>query len=538
MTSSCRSWPWSAALGSAEPVTTDQHSSPEPTRKRAAEAAAARRHEIWGVVALALLGAVLRLVDLGSQGLWYDEVWTRDLANSPLALMLHRLPNWESTPPLYYLLVWFGRHVTGTSQFSLRLPGALAGIATVPAMWAAAREFGGRRAGLSAAALTACSPFMWWYSQEARAYSLAALFSAFALWFLARAIRTASGRDLFGWAAASALALLSQYPAGLVFAVSLIVLLVVLKESRRTVIAVSALPFAVGSALVPLALAQRSTGRSNWIELFPLRGRLEQLVSQFWLGNPAFSSGPQLEAAAAVGMLAVVALAIAARRANGELGLAVRVPAAIVVGSFALYAIAGAAGTDMIIARNLIVVWPAGMAVVAVCLGMIPKRLNVAFCVVVCSAMAALIVHVDTDPALQRSDWRPAAALLGPAPPGGRVIAVQAYPHSRPLTAYIPRLRRPLRAGDAVRELVMVSVEMPPPRWCWWGGVCADGILRSYSSVPIGARQFLGFKRVSIARSKPFTAVVYRAERPITVTTRSVERQLPSKLQGVVLYQR
>jgi len=496
------------------------------------------RREIWCVMALTLIGAILRLVNLGSQGLWYDEVWTHDLANSQLRLMLHRLPNWESTPPLYYLLVWFGRHVAGDSQFSLRLPGALAGIATVPAMWAAAREFGGRRAGLTAAALTACSPFMWWYSQEARAYSLAAMFGAFALWFLARSIRSGSGRDLFGWAAASALALLSQYPAGLVLAVSAVVLLVVLKDARRKVLAASLLPTAVGFGLIPLAVAQRSTGRSNWIELFPLRGRLEQLVSQFWLGNPAFSSGPELEIAAAVGLVLIVVLLVLARRASCELGLAVKVPGAIAVGSVALYGITAVAGTDMIIARNLIVVWPAGMAVVAVCLGMLDRRLNLAFCLVACSAMVALIVHVETDSGLQRADWRPAAALLGPAPQGGRIIAVQAYPHSRPLTAYLPGLRRPRRSGDAVRELVMVSVEMPPPRWCWWGGVCSDGILRSYSSLPINVEQFLGFKRVSQASSKPFTAVVYRSARPINVTTRSVHGQLPWKLEGVVFYQR
>ena len=480
----------------------------------------------------------MRLVDLGSQGLWYDEVWTHDLANSQLKVMLHRLPNWESTPPLYYLLVWFGRHVSGQSQFSLRLPGALAGIATVPAMWGAARELGGRRAGLAAAALTACSPFMWWYSQEARAYSLAAMFSAFALWFLARAIRSGAGRDLFGWAAASALALLSQYPAGLVFGVSAGVLLVVLKGSRRRVLAASMLPAAVGVGLVPLALAQRSTGRSNWIELFPLRGRLEQLVSQFWLGNPAFSSGSQLELAALVGLLAVVALLVGARRASGELGHAVTVPGVIAVCSVLLFGLAAVAGTDMIIARNLIVVWPAGMAVVAVCLSRLEARVAAGLCGVACVAMVGLVIHVNTEPGLQRADWRPAAALLGPAPQGGRIIAVQAYPHSRPLTAYIPGLRRPLRSGDSVKELVMVSLEMPPPRWCWWGGVCSDGILRSYSSLPIHAEEFLGFKRVSQSSSKPFTAVVYRSARAISVTTRSVHGQLPWKLEGVVFYQR
>ena len=496
------------------------------------------RNELLVVIALTALAALLRLVMLGSQALWYDEVWTLDLAHSPLSLMLKRIPNWETTPPLYYLMAWASRHMFGSSQAVLRLPGAIAGILTVPAVWGAARRFGGVRAGVIAAGVTACSPFMWWYSQEARAYSLAALFCALSLWLLARALDTGAWRDFAGWSIACSLAALSEYPAGLVFGMGAIAAVIAASQLWRRVLVASVLPVVTGLAIVPLAAQQRSTGRSDWIELFPLRGRLEQIVSQFWFGNPAFSSGTSLSVAALVGGLSVLAIAIVGSRRPQQIGRGPLVPAVIALGTIALFVVAKLAGTDAILARNLIVIWPAATTAVAIWLARIGHRSSIGFTVALCVAMVGLIIRVDSVPRLQRGDWRPAAALLASKPPaGGRVILLQGYPHSRPITAYLPGLRRPTRKGDAVTELSVVSLEMPPPRWCWWGGVCTDGIIRGYSSRPMRSQEFAGFKRVSIDRAGTFTLVTLRSQRPNLLTTRSVLDLLPPRLRGAVLYQ-
>jgi len=497
------------------------------------------RKELVAVVALTALAAALRLVMLGSQALWYDEVWTLDLAHSSLGLMLRRIPNWETTPPLYYLFAWASNHAFGPSQAALRLPGALAGVLTVPAVWGAARRFGGVRAGVIAAAFTACSPFMWWYSQEARAYSMAALFCALSLWFLARALDTGAWRDFSGWAIACSLAALSQYPAGLVFGMSAVAALIAAPRFWRRVVVVSLLPVATGLAIAPLAAEQRSTGRSDWIELFPLRGRLEQIVAQFWFGNPVFSSGRSLSVAALVGALAVVAIAILGSRRPQPVGRGPMIPAFVAIGTVAMFGFSKVVGTDTILARNLIVIWPTATTAVAIWLARIGRRSSIVFTASVCLVMVALIIRVDSVPRLQRGDWRPAASLLMGSPPaGGRVILLQGYPHSRPITAYLPGLRRPTRKGDSVTELSVISLEMPPPRWCWWGGVCTDGILRGYSSRPMRSQRFAGFTRVSTSRAGAFTLVTLRSQKPISLTTRSVLDLLPPRLRGAVLYQR
>src|SRR5215212_3728091 len=136
-----------------------------------------RRHlPLTGIV---LLGALLRLAGLGSRSLWLDEGAEYEVIRDSLGHLFDRVADSESTPPLSYLYEWACTKVIGTSEFALRMPFALLGIALVPVMYLAARAIGGgRRAGLIAAALTACNPMLVWHAQDARAYTLLALLLA------------------------------------------------------------------------------------------------------------------------------------------------------------------------------------------------------------------------------------------------------------------------------------------------------------------------------------------------------------------------
>ena len=86
--------------------------------------------------------------------------------------------------PLHTLTVAAAAALGGTSEWVLRLPSALAGVAMVPAMaWLATRWLG-RDAVPAAVWITAGSPFLVWYSQECRNYEflmLAAVLSTASL---------------------------------------------------------------------------------------------------------------------------------------------------------------------------------------------------------------------------------------------------------------------------------------------------------------------------------------------------------------------
>jgi uncharacterized membrane protein len=124
------------------------------------------------VVALTVLGGVLRFATLDRQSFWLDELVTVRLLRRGFTAMLGEIPTSEATPYVYYVVGWAWTHVFGLGEAGVRSLSALAGTATIPVAYAAGAALVSRRSGLIAAALVAVNPFLVWYSQEARAYEL------------------------------------------------------------------------------------------------------------------------------------------------------------------------------------------------------------------------------------------------------------------------------------------------------------------------------------------------------------------------------
>ena len=113
----------------------------------------------------------MRGYHLGSQSLWIDEIFT--LGSSGVGAPLHLADLADNIHGvLYSLVLHLCSRLGGESEWVLRLPSALFGVAMVPAMAVLANEWVGREAVKPAAWLTALSPFLVWYSQEARNYML------------------------------------------------------------------------------------------------------------------------------------------------------------------------------------------------------------------------------------------------------------------------------------------------------------------------------------------------------------------------------
>ena len=139
------------------------------------------------ILGLTLLGAVLRLWELGSQSLWLDEVFTARVAPLDLAGILSAIRMDLDTPPLHPFVV-HAFLALGDSEFVLRLPSAFASILCVPLVYVVARRMLGWQTGLLAAALMACSPYAVYYAQEARMYGLVLMFSMLILYCLLQAM--------------------------------------------------------------------------------------------------------------------------------------------------------------------------------------------------------------------------------------------------------------------------------------------------------------------------------------------------------------
>ena len=135
------------------------------------------------------LAAIARFATLDEQSFWYDEAVTVGLLKMDFGDMLDRIPDSESTPPLYYTVAWLWAKVFGTGEVGLRSLSALCGTAFIPVVYAIGVRAAGIRVGLVAAALAALNPVLVWYSQEARAYALLGLFCALSLLYCVRAMQ-------------------------------------------------------------------------------------------------------------------------------------------------------------------------------------------------------------------------------------------------------------------------------------------------------------------------------------------------------------
>ena len=180
----------------------------------------------------------------------------------------------ETTPPLYFVLAWVWARVFGTGEVGLRLLSALCGIATVPVVFACARELVARKVALVAAA-TGCdqpvSHLVLAGGPGVRAVSAAVQRGAGVL--AARGAATGARRgDRVGGVRGPRrpdplLRRLPPRPQAL---------WLLARHRRRAVMLACAALLAVQAAMLPLALGD-THHPLGWISAFPLATRLQQI---------------------------------------------------------------------------------------------------------------------------------------------------------------------------------------------------------------------------------------------------------------------
>lgn len=169
-----------------------------------------RLKTLVAAVLILLLAAFLRFHNLDAQSFWNDEGNSARLSERSLRLILEGTAS-DIHPPLYYVLLRGWRELVGESEFGLRSLSAFAGLGVAAGTWALGKTGFQRRgaetqrkqgfiltAVLLAALITAVSPPLIYYSQEARMYALlaleATLSTLFLFWWWAEVRHKAEGR--------------------------------------------------------------------------------------------------------------------------------------------------------------------------------------------------------------------------------------------------------------------------------------------------------------------------------------------------------
>jgi 4-amino-4-deoxy-L-arabinose transferase-like glycosyltransferase len=169
------------------------------------------------VAAITVAGLLLRLPSF-NDSLFGDELGTYfAVTGHSLGQVIDFSRNFQLNPPLYLILAWATDKLGDPAQ-SLRLVSLVAGTAAIPLTYLLGLWTVGRRAALAGAALVALSPFMIFYSTEARPYALLLLLDLCSTLCLLRALDSGRFRWWAAYAATSCAAIYTHYPAIFVLA--------------------------------------------------------------------------------------------------------------------------------------------------------------------------------------------------------------------------------------------------------------------------------------------------------------------------------
>jgi mannosyltransferase len=138
---------------------------------------------LLALLAIMLLGAVLRFYGLGFQSLWGEELASWDFSTRETVSQVIGGVRSDSDPPLYYLILRFAQWIFGDLEWALRLPSAIAGWLCIPAIYLLGKRLYSEREGLIAALFIAVLWAPIYYSQEARSYSMLILLSILTTYF-------------------------------------------------------------------------------------------------------------------------------------------------------------------------------------------------------------------------------------------------------------------------------------------------------------------------------------------------------------------
>lgn len=211
-----------------------------------------------------IFSLALRLVNI-NQGLWLDEAIGAISVKEFSGLeIINQLSTRDNHPPLYYLTLDAFTSVFGYSDVSIRIPGVIFGVIAIYLTYVLSKTVGLKKP-LLPALLMSISPFMVYYSQEARMYMLTVVSALFTSICLIKVLKHDSSKDWFVFSMSLVLLFLTDY----ILLFLLPVIFVCLVFSNRSYkgfakIALSFFPTLLVSAIwLPIFLIQ--LGGYSWL---------------------------------------------------------------------------------------------------------------------------------------------------------------------------------------------------------------------------------------------------------------------------------
>jgi mannosyltransferase len=409
------------------------------------------------LAALALLTAAGLAVRLSvvHQSLFADELSTWWIVSSHdfggVLSAVHS--DAEISPPLSFVAGWLGTRIDLTGEM-LRLPSLIAGTLTIPVVYLLGTRTVGRMAGMVAAAVTALSPFMIYYSAEARGYALLMFFVALSTLAMLQAVDRDGSRWWVAYALASAAAVYTHYTCVFVLGAQLAWLWWAHPEARRPSLIANAAAAVAFLPWIDGLLKDFSSPTTDILSaLQPFEPWYIQLSIEHWAVGYPYSIVPLDRLPGPIGLvlmgaaLACIALGLLRTRA-ADLLRAERERRRRIVLVLALTAATAAAGavfsllggTHIISTRNLAASWPGFALVLGLLAASAGPRLRYAAAALLVGGFAvAAVKMLDSD--YSRPQYEDAVAFVDErSEPGSVVIDETATRSAGPLSNIDPYL--------------------------------------------------------------------------------------------------
>lgn len=216
---------------------------------------------------LALIAFAVRAVSLDVQSLWRDEVDSLRFATAPWSETLSTFirPGWNG--PLYFMLLRGWIALTGASEYAMRFFSLAFGVLCVPLVYVLGHRLFNWLVGSLTALLVAASPYLTWYGQEVRMYTLVPALALLAIYSLRRAVEKGGWHWWAAQVVATSLAFYSHILAALLVPVQVLLYFAWWPRARKrwvgalislALLTLPYLPLAVWQT--PLVLQERETG--------------------------------------------------------------------------------------------------------------------------------------------------------------------------------------------------------------------------------------------------------------------------------------
>ena len=159
---------------------------------------------------LIIISCAVTAYTLAFQSILLDEAQSLWVATKSVQQIL-ALDSQDVLVPLYELLLHFWMQIFGSSILSARALSFLFFLATLPVLYMLAKESSNKRVAWIAVTLFSLSPFIMWYSSEARMYSLFVLVITWNHLFFVRFLTSSGRSSKVGYIVTTILGLYTHY---------------------------------------------------------------------------------------------------------------------------------------------------------------------------------------------------------------------------------------------------------------------------------------------------------------------------------------